>query len=572
MIKINKKTRKIKRTKKFNRKQNKVLIGGRGQLSQDVKLKITYVIFESVKQLLTDYNTEINNIFKDTKSNLNAENKKLTVSFNYIPLLAFDIRLILTYLYKMRVDDENVYKIIHEPMLSIESNDNIKKIWKSIIWDALSIRYITNNDRNGRRVIDVLFKQNNININPNSPVNLINNSDTNSINDLFSKIKFYKNKTIHDWIKRPMYQELFKNTQDDHGLTKSNNNISFLNSNGNFKLEKSKNTSRSSSSSKKHNNNEKPGLWDRFKHYISLKKSNSSQIVNNKELNIEHIWYKDWPDEGVPENIQNFKLFCEKLKQNIIQNGKDVTTLIHCSAGVGRTGTVYVILYLMFKYDINNCNELMTKMNSVNKLIVDEVIETIEDARKYRTAIVQNGKQFQFILKVFGINIDLDKCIIQHKKIKNYDTNNDKENKCLIAKKCSNSNRYDNILPFDEHIVTLTPENDKTVECKDYINASLMKDFKGGFKVIAAQCPLSDENNIRNFNRMLFEHNVGIIAMLTKLEERNINKCTDYTTDTNLSLDTENIGILVRTLNLQKNKDVFTFTQKSKPSNYLEIN
>ena len=244
MVKINRKTRKIKRTKKFNRKQNKVLIGGRGQLSQEVKLKITYVIFESVKKLLTDYKTEINNIFEDTKSNLNAENKKLTVSFNYIPLLAFDIRLILIYLYKMGVDDENVYKIIHEPMSSIESNNDIKKIWKSIIWDALSIKYVTNNERNGKRVIDVLFEDNNININPNSPVNLINNSDTNSMNDLFSKIKFYENETINDWINRPMYQELFKNTQDEYGLTKSNS--SFLKDDGNFKLENSKNQSISS--------------------------------------------------------------------------------------------------------------------------------------------------------------------------------------------------------------------------------------------------------------------------------------------------------------------------------------
>ena len=88
MVKINRKTRKIKRTKKFNRKQNKVLIGGRGQLSQEVKLKITYVIFESVKKLLTDYKTE-NKTIQNLYSQFKNEYKLPSNLYDLIPASIF---------------------------------------------------------------------------------------------------------------------------------------------------------------------------------------------------------------------------------------------------------------------------------------------------------------------------------------------------------------------------------------------------------------------------------------------------------------------------------------------------
>ena len=58
------------------------------------------------------------------------------------------------------------------------------------------------------------------------------------------------------------------------------------------------------------------------------------------EIIIYH--YKRWPDYGIPKDIDQFKKF-----HIITQNPGQRNILVHCSAGVGRSGVyvVYDILY-----------------------------------------------------------------------------------------------------------------------------------------------------------------------------------------------------------------------------------
>lgn len=57
----------------------------------------------------------------------------------------------------------------------------------------------------------------------------------------------------------------------------------------------------------------------------------------------------DWPDHGVPEgeHLTHFEKLIQTVS-NHISNFKegDIPILIHCSAGVGRTGTVIALSYL----------------------------------------------------------------------------------------------------------------------------------------------------------------------------------------------------------------------------------
>jgi tyrosine-protein phosphatase non-receptor type 11 len=88
-------------------------------------------------------------------------------------------------------------------------------------------------------------------------------------------------------------------------------------------------------------------------------------------------------------------------------------------------------------------------------------------------------------------------------------------------------NRYKNILPFDTTRVVLT-DGDPDVPGSDYINANYLKiDVRGeGCQYIATQGCL--QNTIVDFWRMIWQENVSIIVMLTKLMEGSKNKCSRY--------------------------------------------
>ncbi|XP_009079776.1 PREDICTED: receptor-type tyrosine-protein phosphatase V-like, partial [Acanthisitta chloris] len=57
------------------------------------------------------------------------------------------------------------------------------------------------------------------------------------------------------------------------------------------------------------------------------------------ERYVSHLHYTAWPDHGVPESTTSIMTFRELVREHI-QSTKDAgPTLVHCSAGVGRTGT-----------------------------------------------------------------------------------------------------------------------------------------------------------------------------------------------------------------------------------------
>ncbi|XP_014801832.1 PREDICTED: receptor-type tyrosine-protein phosphatase V-like isoform X4 [Calidris pugnax] len=57
------------------------------------------------------------------------------------------------------------------------------------------------------------------------------------------------------------------------------------------------------------------------------------------ERHVSHLHYTAWPDHGIPESTTSIMTFRELVRERI-QSTKDAgPTLVHCSAGVGRTGT-----------------------------------------------------------------------------------------------------------------------------------------------------------------------------------------------------------------------------------------
>lgn len=84
-------------------------------------------------------------------------------------------------------------------------------------------------------------------------------------------------------------------------------------------------------------------------------------------------------------------------------------------------------------------------------------------------------------------------------------------------------NRYMNVLPFDYNRVTLVGA------ASDYINASLLTSREGSipaWSCIATQGPLAHTSP--HFWQMVLEQRSSVIVMLTRVQEKQVEKCWQY--------------------------------------------
>uniref|UniRef100_K7GF82 Tyrosine-protein phosphatase non-receptor type 9 n=1 Tax=Pelodiscus sinensis TaxID=13735 RepID=K7GF82_PELSI len=96
---------------------------------------------------------------------------------------------------------------------------------------------------------------------------------------------------------------------------------------------------------------------------------------------------------------------------------------------------------------------------------------------------------------------------------------------CSLAPYNQEKNRYGDVPCLDQTRVKLTKQHSRS-ELTDYINASFMDGYKQRNAYIGTQGPL--ENTYGDFWRMVWEQNVLVIVMTTRLEEGGRRKCGQY--------------------------------------------
>jgi protein tyrosine phosphatase len=351
----------------------------------------------------------------------------------------------------------------------------------------------------------------------------------------------------------------------------------------------------------------KPGFFSRALTKLSkLTKKRSASISSPQpvipplsseiKIPINHYWYEGWVDhsgpfnkvkyadgtiEYFPDEIEKFKEFVDMLITDI--KGNPGGTVIHCSAGVGRTGTLSVILSIELneRVEFNLLGDNKAKAN----YIVDKIIKF----RKSRYWFVQQANQLEFIYQYFGLDFNM---VSINKNFETITTNSNaydiSEGGKLMTKdeikaittitQSKTCNRYTDILPHKDTKVVLGDYlvSNSSIKlkinklpCKSYINADTV-DIGSGVEIIATQCPTVDTaitvNTVESFKHMLVQKDVKRIIMLTGKTENGKIKCSDYT-DELLGSDTVEYGnpqtatskVTIRELELIVNNDSVTF-------------
>ncbi|KAL3187982.1 hypothetical protein MRX96_024333 [Rhipicephalus microplus] len=110
---------------------------------------------------------------------------------------------------------------------------------------------------------------------------------------------------------------------------------------------------------------------------------------NREERHITHMQYLAWPDHGVPEEASEFLGFVQRVRKS--RDGMVEPTVVHCSAGIGRTG----VLILM---------ETAMCLIEANEPVYP--LDLTRDMRDQRAMLIQTSSQYKFvceaILKVYN--------------------------------------------------------------------------------------------------------------------------------------------------------------------------
>ncbi|NXY28019.1 PTN14 phosphatase, partial [Pomatorhinus ruficollis] len=116
-------------------------------------------------------------------------------------------------------------------------------------------------------------------------------------------------------------------------------------------------------------------------------------LLSGQERTVWHLQYTDWPDHGCPEEVQGFLSYLEEIQSvrrhtNSVLDSSNTCNppiVVHCSAGVGRTGVV-ILTELMI-----GCLEHNEKM---------DVPVMLRHLREQRVFMIQTIAQYKFVYQV----------------------------------------------------------------------------------------------------------------------------------------------------------------------------
>jgi len=120
-----------------------------------------------------------------------------------------------------------------------------------------------------------------------------------------------------------------------------------------------------------------------------VKRTFTMEHSDGTKRQVVHYQYREWPDHGLPESAEVFRRMLHQVDDVRKEN---TPIIVHCSAGIGRSGTfctVHSMIHQLTEH-LNNKPDVPPSFN---------VMETILRARRFRGGMVQTKEQYVFCYK-----------------------------------------------------------------------------------------------------------------------------------------------------------------------------
>ncbi|CAI5448114.1 unnamed protein product [Caenorhabditis angaria] len=114
-----------------------------------------------------------------------------------------------------------------------------------------------------------------------------------------------------------------------------------------------------------------------------LRKLLMQNLTTGQTRTVHQLHYREWPDHGCPSGDKQLLQMIEEMAK-LHEINPTSPILVHCSAGVGRTGTIIAV---------NHVREQIRR----NALMKIDVFELVMSLRRQRASMVQTQDQFKFV-------------------------------------------------------------------------------------------------------------------------------------------------------------------------------
>ncbi|EDO43854.1 predicted protein, partial [Nematostella vectensis] len=247
---------------------------------------------------------------------------------------------------------------------------------------------------------------------------------------------------------------------------------------------------------------------------------------------VRQYHYTSWPDHGVPAHPAPLLSMVRTVSSANPPTAGPM--IVHCSAGVGRTGTFITLDSMLqraaqegtidvfgFVRQMRNKRNLMVQTESQYVFIHDALVEAVicgvteVDANKLASRIRE--------LREVDPNIGTTYMDLEFERLTR-DERHPTQFKSAMLSCNAAKNRYANILPYERTRVALHMRPGEVGS--DYINASFIDGNHRLKAYIATQAPVP--RTFEDFWRMLWEQESAVIVMLTREEEAGKLKCHRY--------------------------------------------